>query len=321
MVALDELPRLWSDQGMDDLPTLSFEDVLPDAEEMVLGTKAVFGPMTARFLCFGQGNSEAAARGAATRPWAITIGTTKTYDPGDKGRVLNLVRMSSLFGPTSAYAANEAERTAFSQWPEAVALHDVYEFIDRPHVFDDLRLGQHPNVQAHDKVLRLKPESLPLLRALGRHRLRLRDLPPLPHFYDAGKLRRVMSMLPRRPGAEEGQAAYKQTKVFERSSAMARAAKTENHAANGGRCVCEGCDFSHESPTLFEAHHKRPLCIGRRRTVPADLTVLCPTCHTIVHRLAEAPFLPLDVPELRAWWVRHCTSAAELEAAGSSNVA
>lgn len=134
---LDDLYGPWSDRAMK-TPALPFKDVLPDAEEVVLGTKAVFGPMTTRFVCFGVGNSESAARGAAARPWAITIGTTKTCDPSNKGRVLHLVRMTSLFGPTPAYAADDAEREAFQQLPEAVALHDVYEFIDRPHVFDDL---------------------------------------------------------------------------------------------------------------------------------------------------------------------------------------
>lgn len=241
-----------------------FEDLLPNAESVVLGTKAVFGPMVARFLCFGAGGSKAAARGAETKPWAICIGTTKTHDPVNKGRVLNLVQMSCTYGPTVAYASGQEERDAFQQWPEAVALHDVYEFVDHPHVFDDLKLSRHPNVQAHDKVLPLTSETLPLLRAIRGQRLRLANLPPLPHFFDPKKPQHVASMLPHRPSGEEGRAFYKLARDFERSSEMSAAAKATNHSENGGVCICEGCDFRHSEIGLFEAHHKRPLCTGQR---------------------------------------------------------
>ena len=96
---------------------------------------------------------------------------------------------------------------------------------------------------------------------------------------------------------------------------LANAAKASNRDANGGVHVSEGCGFHDADVRLFDAHHRGPVHLGIQETTPAMLSVLCPTCHRVVHRLGKAQHLPLDIPELRGW------HAARNAAAGKGTAA
>ncbi len=295
------MPSLTIEFGRDYL----FEEVFPEPETAFAGVKAVFAKLTTRYLCFGEQGASLAAGQAATKPWAICIGTTKAWNPDDRGRVLNLVRMTTLRQGTPALASSDEERQQFAQWPFAVAVGDVYGVVDRPHVRSDLGMAVHPLLQSHDKVSPLTPERLPILAALHGWRITLADLPPLPVGVSLG------SEFPTSLSVEEGRKFMTIVMDYERSAELADKAKADNRAANGGAYVCEGCDFRHEVRGLFDAHHRRPVHLGVRITTPSDLSVLCPTCHRVVHQLAPAPHLPMDVPALRLWRTNHAAGAEE----------
>jgi 5-methylcytosine-specific restriction protein A len=69
-----------------------------------------------------------------------------------------------------------------------------------------------------------------------------------------------------------------------------------------GSLACEACDF--DFATVYgelgegfaECHHKLPLAIGERRTLLADLAIMCANCHRMLHR--RSPWLAIE--ELRA---------------------
>ncbi len=160
-------------------------------------------------------------------------------------------------------------------------------------------MTEHPLRQAYDKVSPLTPARLPLLEKLWGRSIKLADLPPLPVGVSLGTDSSVSLSV------EEGSKVMATVLEYERSAALADKAKADNWAANGGTYVCEGCDFRHEVRGLFDAHHRRPVHLGVWTTTPSDLSVLCPTCHRVVHQLAPAPHLPMDVPALRLWCLEH----------------
>lgn len=280
-----------------------FEDVFPAPLEVIAGVKAVYGPMLGHFLCFGGDSAAAAARNALTRPWVICIAANNAHDRGNVGRVLNIVQLNSLHGPTTAFAADDDERQRYARWPTAVGCDNIYEVVDRPHVIADLGMADNPNYQLHDKVGAFTAKRMPLLAAMKGQRLKLADLPPLPHFIDPGKLQPVGSRLPSKVSALEGKAILAKCRAFERDSSLAKDKKAANRLVNGGVHVCEGCGFSHPSTALVDAHHRRPLFFhGRTETTLCDLQVLCPICHRLVHHLALMPHEPIDLDQLQAWW-------------------
>lgn len=114
-----------------------FEDVFPDATPFA-GVKAVFAPMSHRYLCFGEHGASQTAAMASKTPWAICIGTSKAWKATDRGRVLNLVRMTTSHQETPRFTSSKAEKEMYAQWPDAVAVGDVFEVIGAPHVMDDL---------------------------------------------------------------------------------------------------------------------------------------------------------------------------------------
>ena len=52
---------------------------------------------------------------------------------------------------------------------------------------------------------------------------------------------------------------------------------------------CEACGFSfaeyygQEAAAFIEAHHKRPLSTGSRRTTVEDFNAVCANCHRMLH--------------------------------------
>jgi 5-methylcytosine-specific restriction protein A len=272
-----------------------FEDVFPDALAVFAGVKAVYSGLTHRYLCFSQNGATQAAKKAAASPWIICVGTGDVWNPADEGRVLSIAQMTTSHQKTTKFAANAEERRLYAQWPDAVAIKDVYEVIGQPHVMDDLGLKVHPLTLAFDLVKPLTPERLPILEGLKGYKLRLVDLPPLPAGVTLG------TILPGSISMEEGRKVMKEVQEHERKSKISKFVKADNFKANGGAYVCEGCDFRHENVSLFDAHHKRPLWLGVQTTTPSDMAVLCPTCHRVVHHCVPHAYLPMEIPELRVW--------------------
>jgi hypothetical protein len=97
----------------------------------------------------------------------------------------------------------------------------------------------------------------------------------------------------------EGEAAWKISKQIERDPTLARIAKSQNRAKNGGIIKCESCNFADHLDAMFDAHHKNPLAAGRRDSRARDLIVLCPTCHRWAHRKADSKLTPVPLDELK----------------------
>lgn len=69
---------------------------------------------------------------------------------------------------------------------------------------------------------------------------------------------------------------------------------------------CEVCDLTRPSleismqEAMFEAHHLVPLAeVGERKTKLADLSLLCASCHRLIHRAMILRSRPVNVDEAR----------------------
>lgn len=90
----------------------------------------------------------------------------------------------------------------------------------------------------------------------------------------------------------EGDENVRNHRVWERDPELVKEAKRKFKEKNEGRLFCELCcfDFSFQygeiGSDFIEAHHLLPLSIsrGRRITNYKDLMLLCPNCHSMVHR-------------------------------------
>lgn len=146
---------------------------------------------------------------------------------------------------------------------------------------------------------------MPIIEALRGYQIRLVDLPPLPPGITLG------TVVPSAVTAEEGNVIMKLIRELERSPKLAKLVKTLNRDANGGACVCEGCGFRDEDAGLFDAHHRRPLHVGVQVTTPGIMSLLCPTCHRVLHRLATKPHLPMEIADLRTWHAGRASAAVK----------
>lgn len=92
--------------------------------------------------------------------------------------------------------------------------------------------------------------------------------------------------------ATEGRKMTKELTIYERDPALAM------ECIRRDEYTCRFCGFSVDAkrfPTLFKrirarvvhAHHVRPLSSGKRKTKVSDLLTLCPTCHAVVHAIAQ----------------------------------
>ncbi|MCJ1961608.1 hypothetical protein [Novosphingobium mangrovi (ex Hu et al. 2023)] len=277
--------------------------------DRVMGAKAVFGPISSHVLCFG-GRGEStekrfysqpagAAKRAVNAPWVFAIGGGSKVRDNLGGKVVNLVRVSCVYGDTAAFVSPaEAERLA--QWPAAVALHDVWELDGHPHLVDDLGLPDRRILAgAVDGIIKPEQHFDAFWKAVRDWPVTLKPLPLPLNFYDSGVPRQVNRMLPTlKTGTEEGKAAWKLQRSRERDRALSRAAKVLN-VGKFGVCTCEACQFAHSDLGLFDAHHPNPLCAGIRTTLAEHLVVLCPTCHRRAHR--KDPLSPFTLDELKEW--------------------
>jgi hypothetical protein len=276
-----------------------------------MGVKAVFGALTGRAMCFGsRGDPSLKDRGhyqsarisaeyAATRPLLVTIGGGNECEPDLDGRVLNVARVSKVYGETPVFYRDPKERERLSRWPVATALLDVYEVEGFPHLTADLSLPDRTILlNAFDLVVRPEDKVRALWDALQDRELKLVDLPPLVNFREPDRVTLVGSIPPVRIDKEEGRRLIKEVQVFERQSALAQEARQRNRDANDGLMSCQACDFTDELDGMFDVHHLVPLMLGVRKTTLSDLAVLCPLCHRWAHRKGNGQINPLPLAEL-----------------------
>jgi 5-methylcytosine-specific restriction protein A len=200
----------------------SLKDVVSDSSQL-MGVKAVFGALSSHVLCFGgRGEpndkayfsvAESAARRAVTQPFVIAIGGGKNVRDGLEGKVLNVARLSLVYGPTSSIVADPVEVQRLAQWPVAIALHDVWRFVGNPHLVDDLGFDDRTILAgAQDGVIRPDEKVDRLWAALQEWPVERAALPLPANFYDTGLPYRVGTKLPKIPasgGAEEGERVWK----------------------------------------------------------------------------------------------------------------
>lgn len=294
------------------MSSVAFEELVP-SPDLLMGVKAVFGPLRGRAVCFAsRGDAALKDRGhfrtgrtvaeyAVEQPYLITIGGGSQVRDGLGGHVLNLARVSKAYGETNAFYTDPVDQQRLAQWPVATGLLDVFEFEGFPHIVDELGLPDRTILaNAFDRVVRPEEKIEALWKSLRGHKVSLVDLPPLPNFREPDSVTLVGSFLPKKVSKEEGRRIYREVQLFERNNALAKEARRQNRAANGGALVCSGCTFTDDLDGLFDVHHLVPMMLGMRETTLSDLAVLCPTCHRWAHKKGRSVIDPLSLGELRA---------------------
>jgi 5-methylcytosine-specific restriction protein A len=294
------------------MPTL--EEVTGSLDQ-IMGVKAVWGRSSEPVMCFGSRGdaarkntahfqqAHATAEKAIVRPYLVTIGGGAEVTPALRGRVLELARVTGVYGETKAFVRDPGLMARLAQWPVAVVLSEVYRIEGEPRLIEDLGFADKNILSnAYDGVRRDEASMKQLWDALrGAEVSRRWDVEPLPGFRDPGKVQLYSSLYPNLPaGSHEGKRVWKLMRDMERDRGLAKAVKDANRARNGGVIVCEGCDFKDESGALFDAHHRDPLGKGPRWSCPESFLVLCPTCHRWCHCKAADQLQPLSLPALRA---------------------
>ncbi|MGV1990000.1 hypothetical protein ACQZ5N_25610 [Agrobacterium sp. 22-221-1] len=294
------------------MPT--FDEVAGSLDQ-IMGVKAVWGRSSEPVMCFGSRGDEAlkdpghfqqacvTAKKAIPQPYLVTIGGGAEVGSELRGRVLELVRVTGVYGETKAFVRDPDLITRLTQWPVAVVLSEVYRIEGAPRLIEDLGFADKNILNnAYDGVRRDDTYMAQLWSALRSVEVTRRwEVPPLPGFRDPGKVQLCSSLYPNVPaGSAEGKRIRKEMLDKERDPKLARAVKEANRARNGGVIVCEGCDFTDESGALFDAHHRDPLGKGSRWSCFESFAVLCPTCHRWCHHKAVDILQPLVIPILRA---------------------
>ncbi len=290
-----------------------FSDVVPSIDQL-MGVKAVWGRSSECVMCFG-GRGDAAAKDRAyfaqarstaekaiEQPYLVTIGGGEQVPSELRGRVLELVRVTGVFGETAAFVRDAALRTRLAQWPVAVVLSEVYSIEGEPRLIDDLGFDDRRILaNAFDSVRRDDVLIAELWKALSDIQVRRRwDVTPPPGFRDPGKVQMFGTMHPSvSPSSMEGKRISEESIKLERDRSLARAVKEQNRRINGGVIVCEVCEFRDASEALFDAHHLEPLATGIRQSRVDDFAVLCPTCHRWAHAKSDNVLIPLKISEIR----------------------
>lgn len=291
---------------------LRFNEVVNDSA-MLMGVKAVYGRSILSLIAFGpRGDLERepskhfmlgrnTAEVALQTPYLISIGGGAQVTDELRGRALELLRVTGVYGKTSDFIPDEATRKRMAQWPVATLLTEVYTIDGEPRLVEDLGFPDRRILEnAYDTVRRDPAAIAKLWEALKERSITRRyDIAPPPGFIDRGKLVYVGSRYPQITAAE-GERIHKSMVEVERKSAISKAKKLANKSDNGGQFVCEGCGFSDESSAMFDVHHLSPISIGPRETSMDDLAVLCPTCHRWSHAKGIDRLTPLPVAEVSA---------------------
>lgn len=302
---------------MSDEMSVSLKDVVPTPEHL-MGVKAVWGRSREAVMCFGsRGNAATKDRGhfsqarttaerAHAQPYFVTIGGGDQVPDALRGRVLELVRATGVYGETVAFVRDSNLRNRLAQWPVAIIVSEVYSVRGEPRLIEDLRFPDRRILaNAYDAVIRDADQIQRLWAALKDWEIERRwDVTPLPGFRDPGKVQRCGSMYPKLDSKTlEGERIWKLSQQIERDPKLRSEAKARNRAKNGGVLKCEACEFFDPSNSMFDAHHPQPLAVGVRESRADDLVVLCPTCHRWAHAKADdklSPVLFMNIPQERA---------------------
>jgi 5-methylcytosine-specific restriction protein A len=291
-----------------------FGEVAESAEQL-MGVKAVWGRSSEAVMCFGSRGDASKknnlhfmqARGTAeksiARPYLVTIGGGQHVGPDLRGRVLELVRVTGVFGETNAFVRDADLRQRLAQWPVAVVLSEVYRIEGEPLLIEDLGFPDRNILNnAYDSVVRDEERIAQLHTSLnGRPVTRRWDVQPPPGFSDPGKVQMYGSLYPQVPaGSTEGKRIWKEMQIKERDRTLSKAVKDLNRARNNGVVICEACDLADESGALFDAHHLDPLGKGPRWSSVESFAVLCPTCHRWAHCKPADRLQPIPISELRS---------------------
>jgi 5-methylcytosine-specific restriction protein A len=281
----------------------SLEQVADNCDK-VMGVKAVWGYSPEAVMGFSSlGSARAAAERAKDQPYLITIGGGRRVPPDYKGRVLEIVRVTGVYGNTNIFVRDPTHLAILEQWPVSVVLSEVYTVNGQPHLIDDLKLPDRRILeQAFDRVRRDNERMSQLWEAMRAISVtRREDILPPSGFRDPTEVVRCDVSYPSLTSAsEEGQRVWKESIALERNRELSSNVKLINRHRNGGKIVCEACDLRADLPGLFDAHHLEPLATGIRVTRVDDFAVLCPTCHRWAHQLAADKLQPLKVSEVRA---------------------
>lgn len=288
-------------------------DIVEDSNG-IMGCKAVFGPISSHVLCFaGRGEPTTpnryymlpagAARRAVAQPFVIAIGGGAQVRDGFRGRVLNIARMSTVYGDTGTLLDDPKEIARLSRWPVAIGLHDVWRLRGDPHLIEDLGMPDRRVLEgAVDGIVRHDERIALLWEKFANWPVELAILPTPANFYDKGTPALAQAgnrpHLPGGAGSEEGKRVWKLQLETERDRGLGKDAKVLSTLRHG-RPTCEACRFAHDDPGMFDAHHPNPLATGIRTTLAEHLIVLCPTCHRRAHR--KDRLAPYTLDELKAW--------------------
>jgi 5-methylcytosine-specific restriction enzyme A len=291
-------------------PTL--KDVVA-SPNILMGVKAVWGRSREAVMCFGsRGDAELKDRGhfsqarttaerAQTQPYFLTIGGGEQVPDELRGRVLEFVRATGVFGETKAFVRDEQLRARLAQWPVAIVVSEVYSVKGEPRLMEDLGFPDRRILaNAYDTVIRDESQIRQLWIALQNWEVERRwDVLPPPGFRDPRKVQMYSSLYPRLDSkSAEGMRVWKLSVEIERDPKLKRDAKALNRAKNGGVIICEACGFSDALEAMFDAHHLQPLAAGNRESRADDLVVLCPTCHRWAHWKTEDKLSPVAISEI-----------------------
>lgn len=294
------------------MPGVRLRDVVATPDSL-MGVKAVWRQSREAVMCFGsRGNAVLKDRGhfslarttaerAQSQPYFLTIGGGENVAEGLRGRVLELVRATGVYGETTAFVRDEKLRARLAQWPVAIIVSEVYSVPGEPRIVEDLGFPDRRILtNAYDRVIRDEDQIRQLWHALRNWEVERRlDVLPPPGFRDPCKVQMCGSMYPNlNSRSDEGKRVWSLSLEIERNSKLKRAAKASNRARNGGLIVCEACDFSDPMDAMFDAHHLLPLAAGIRESRADDLAVLCPTCHRWAHAKAEDKLSPIPMAEI-----------------------
>ena len=118
--------------------------------EQVMGVKAVWGLSSEPVMCFGSRGDErtkdrlhfmqarSAAKKAIERPYLVTIGGGERVSDELSGRVLELVRVTGVYGETKAFVRDPTLLSLLAQWPVATVLSEIYTIEGQPRLVEDL---------------------------------------------------------------------------------------------------------------------------------------------------------------------------------------
>lgn len=292
---------------------LRLSDVIasPDA---LMGVKAVWARSREPVMCFGsRGNPQlkdrahfsrarTTAERAQSQPYFVTIGGGEQVPDALRGRVLEVVRATGVYGETSAFVRDEDLRARLAQWPVAIIVSEIYAVAGEPLLVEDLGFpDRRILMNAYDIVVRDEKHIQQLWEALKDRQLeRRRDVVPPPGLCDPHKVQLCGAMYPRLDSkSAEGKRVLKLSLEIGRDPKLELQAKKLNRLRNSGTVVCEACGFSDPLDPMFDAHHVQPLAAGDRESRADDLAVLCPTCHRWAHAKAGETLSPVPLVDLR----------------------